>query len=158
MIDDPAYTLLVKKLVPQATLPKRAHDTDAGFDLFVVEDVVIPPGEVVKAKTGVAIQLPEGYWGLIKERSSVALRDHVMTLAGVVDNGYRGEIILALFNTDQAMWVRYPAGDKVAQIIPIPMVKTPEGLYYGGHSIMVKEVSELDESTRGHGGFGSTGS
>jgi|SRR5208283_3015718 len=136
----------VKKLHPDAKLPTRTHDGDAGYDLHILDDVTIPPGEIVKAKTGIAIELPDGYWGFIKERSSTALKGLVVTVAGVVDNGYRGEIILGLFNTSED-WAHYEAGSKVAQIIPISL--------YDGDII---EVNKLGDSSRGHGGFGSTGS
>ena len=144
--------ILVKKLHPDAKLPTRAHPVidgtgDAGFDVYILEEVIIPPGDIVKARTGIAIQIPPGWWGRVKERSNVALKDMVETKAGVIDNGYRGELILGLHNMSQKMWAKYEAGAKVAQLIPIP-------LYMHGDII---EVDELDESTRGCGGFGSTG-
>lgn len=138
-------TLKVKKLVPHAIIPTKAHEDDAGFDLYLAEEVIIPPHSVARGSTGVAIELPYGLWAFIKERGSTALKANVMTLAGIVDGGYRGEIILALFNIGDSP-VHFHAGDRVAQYIPTVLV-LPD----------IKEVSELSDSTRGHGGFGSTG-
>ena len=138
-------TLKVMKLHPDAKIPTKAHSSDAGFDLSIIEEVILEPGETKRVKTGIAIELPIGYWAFIKERGHIALIDKVITVAGVVDEGYRGEIILGLHNIGH-LWVHYHAGDRVAQLIP---VESFQG--------QLEVVQELADSSRGHGALGSSG-
>ena len=139
--------LQVKKLAPEAQLPTRAHDTDAGFDLYSPIGVNISVGATVTIPTKLAISLPENTVGLIYPRSSLGTR-HGIVLAntvGVIDSGYRGEIMLVVTNHgDRPYTIR--SGDRVAQMIVTP--------YYAPDVI---EVADLDASDRGTGGFGSTG-
>ncbi len=127
-----------------ARVPRAAHPGDLGCDLFSAEDVVIPAGGQRKVRTGAALQFPDGWGGIIKDRSSLASK-RVYSSGGVIDAGYRGEVIVILRNgseTDYAI----KKDDKIAQIIP---VKAQEW--------QVVEVDELTDTPRAEGGFGSTG-
>ena len=140
--------LPVKKLSPEAQLPTRAHDTDAGFDLYSPIGVNISVGATVTIPTKLAISLPENTVGLIYPRSSLGTR-HGIVLAntvGVIDSGYRGEIMLVVTNHGDRPYTIH-SGDRVAQLIVTP--------YYAPD---VVEVDALPDSDRGAGGFGSTGS
>jgi len=118
---------------------------DLGYDLFAAEDDTIFPDETRLISTGIAIQLPEGYGGFIKDRSSVSTKSSVFTVAGVIDNGYIGEIKVAMHNAGEDSWY-CKTGDKIAQLVLIPTVN------FG-----VQEVTELiAPDQRGTGGFGST--
>jgi dUTP pyrophosphatase len=136
----------VMKLVSTAKLPEKAHAGDLGYDLFSLYDEIIYPDETVLVRTGIAIQFPEGYGAFIKDRSSVATKQKMFTVAGVIDNGYVGEIRVALHNAANDA-IRIKAGDKIAQFVLIPTV-----------NFAVEEVSEVvSADARGTGGFGSTG-
>lgn len=136
----------VMKMVSTAKLPEKAHAGDLGYDLFSLNDQVIYTDETVLVGTGIAIQFPEGYGAFIKDRSSVATKQKLFTVAGVIDNGYVGEIRVALHNASNDA-VRIKAGDKVAQLVLIPTV-----------NFQVEEVNEVvSADARGTGGFGSTG-
>lgn len=139
--------LQVKKLAPEAQLPTRAHDTDAGFDLYSPIGVNISVGATVTIPTKLAISLPENTVGLIYPRSSLGTR-HGIVLAntvGVIDSGYRGEIMLVVTNHGDRPYTIH-TGDRVAQLIVTP--------HYAPDVI---EVADLEASDRGTGGFGSTG-
>lgn len=136
----------VKRLSEKAVLPKKAHAGDLGYDLFSAEQVLIFPGRTAIIPTNIAIQFPEGYGGLIRDRSSVATQRSLITVAGVIDNGYTGEIKIALHNlTDSVQQVF--VGEKIAQLILLPTV-----------NFTVEEVTELESlDGRNDKGFGSTG-
>ncbi len=138
--------LQVKLLSKNATLPQKAHSGDLGYDLYAGESAAIFPGETKVVKTGIAIQFPAGYGGVIKDRSSVATKKGLFTVAGVIDNGYIGEICIALYNGTDSL-IHVAPGEKIAQLVLIPTVNF--------------EVEEVDEvvsaDQRGDGGFGSTG-
>jgi dUTP pyrophosphatase len=140
--------LAVRRLSPLARLPSRAHDGDAGFDLFALHDGTIPAGERASVDTGIAIELPERHAGLVLPRSGLAARHGIalVNAPGLVDTGYRGEVRVLLLNTDPRADFRYAAGDRIAQLVVV-RVETPD----------VVEVAELAETSRGKGGFGSTG-
>ena len=136
----------VKKLHQLAELPKKAHAGDLGYDLFTVDHTTIYPTQTVVVKTGIAIQFPEGYGGLLRDRSSVATKRNLFVVAGVIDNGYIGEILIALHNSTDG-YERIMVGEKIAQLILIPTV-----------NFKIEEVDELvSADERGTGGFGSTG-
>ena len=136
----------VKRLAESAILPQKAHAGDLGYDLFSNEGTAVFPGETKVVKTGIAIQFPEGYGGVIKDRSSVATKKGLFTVAGVIDNGYIGEICIALHNGTDSL-VHVAPGEKIAQLVLIPTV-----------NFNVTEVDELvSADQRGVGGFGSTG-
>lgn len=138
--------LKIKKLLDTATLPQKAHVGDLGYDLYCSEAMEIWPGETRAISTGIAIEFPEGYGGFIRDRSSVATKLHLFTVAGVIDNGYVGEIRIALHNAG-TIPRSIAVGDKIAQLVLIPTV-----------NFKVEEVDELvSADQRGTGGFGSTG-
>jgi dUTP pyrophosphatase len=140
--------LPVAKLKEEAQLPSRAHEGDAGLDLYACESAHIGPGERWSVGTGVGVQIPEGHAGLVLPRSGLA-RDHGIALVnapGLIDSGYRGELRVLLLNTDPAETFRVEPGDRIAQLVLTP-IATPEPT----------EVPNLTESMRGEGGFGSSG-
>ena len=130
-----------------AQLPRHAKPGDAGLDLTSMSDEVIPPHGTVMIGTGVRVEIPDGYVGLCFPRSGLASKRGV-TLAncvGVIDSGYRGEIMAPLHNmTDEAQEVKF--GERVFQLVIMPFV-----------TCECVEVDELSDSDRGTGGFGSTG-
>lgn len=135
----------VKKVHPEAKIPTYAHEGDAGFDLFAIEDVIIPVGARVLVGTGIAMEIPLGYVGLIWDKSGLSMNHGLKNLGGVIDAGYRGEIKAGVVNlSDEAYTIH--AGNKVAQML-IQKVERAE----------IQEVDDLSDTTRGKGGFGSTG-
>ena len=140
--------LRVIKLKENAVIPTRAHPGDAGLDLYSTELAHLGPGERWSVGTGIALEIPEGHAGLVLPRSGLA-REHGIALVnapGLIDAGYRGEVRVLLLNTDPAETVRIEAGARIAQLVVTPVaIAAPV------------EVSELSDSARGEGGFGSTG-
>jgi dUTP pyrophosphatase len=132
------------RLVQDATLPTRAHPDDAGLDLYALEDVLLLGSEGKVARTGIALAVPQGHVGLIADRSSLAKRG-VKTAGGVIDAGYRGEILVCLWNLSGAE-IQLRRGERIAQLLICP-VATPA----------VLETHTLNETSRGVNGFGSTG-
>ena len=115
----------VKKLTDTATLPTKAHDTDLGYDLYCDGDTrLYPNGVVTKIPTGIAIELPFGYGALIRDRSSVATKQELIVVAGVIDGDYRGEVIVAM-NNPGVHSATFNHGDKIAQLILIPTTNFP---------------------------------
>lgn len=136
----------VMKMIQSAILPQKAHAGDLGYDLFSVQDEMVYPDETRLISTGIAIQFPEGYGAFIKDRSSVATKMKLFTVAGVIDNGYVGEIRVAVHNAGPDVQ-KIKAGDKIAQLVLIPTV-----------NFQIEEVNEVvSADARGTGGFGSTG-
>jgi dUTP pyrophosphatase len=138
--------LQVKKLHDNAQLPTRANIGDLGYDLYALEDTEIFPGHVTKVRTGIACNFPTGFGGLLRDRSSVATKRHIAVVAGVIDNGYTGEILVAFLNPSDTHHVDLKAGEKIAQM-----------LFYPVYSANVVEVKELNTTQRGENGFGSSG-
>lgn len=137
--------LPVLKLHPDAKLPTFAHETDAGMDLYALEDTVIRAGEHARVKTGIALGIPHGYVGLCWDKSGLAHKSGITVLAGVVDAGYTGEILVELHNVSNTDYT-FAQGDKITQML-IQKVEHPS----------IVEVAELTESQRGDRGFGSSG-
>jgi dUTP pyrophosphatase len=140
--------VLIKRLDPGVPLPARAQPGDAGADLVTAVDMELGPGQRAVVPTGVAIALPDGYAAFVHPRSGLAAR-HGVTIVnapGTVDAGYRGEIQVTLLNTDTAKSVSFRRGDRIAQLV-IQRVARP----------VFHEVDTLPGSSRGTGGFGSTG-
>ena len=132
------------KLDPWALMPRRAHDTDAGLDLYSPEDFVIKARGSYPVDTGVYVEIPEGYAGFIKSKSGLNFKYGIQS-EGVVDYGYTGPIMVKMYNhSDKDYTVR--AGDKITQLVILPIL-TPE----------LELVDDLDETERGAGGFGSSG-
>lgn len=137
--------LKIKKLNELAKLPTKGHPGDAGVDFYADHDVVFLAGKQARVATGVAIEIPEGHVGLIWDKSSVSFNMGLKVMGGVIDAGYRGEIIMNLLNvTDKD--VTLPKGNKVAQMI-IQKFEDCELL----------EINELSSTIRGEGREGSTG-
>lgn len=136
--------LKVKKLRPGAKIPIRAHDDDAGLDIYCCEEIIILPHTIVKVPTGIAYEIPEGYVGLVWDKSSIGSKG-IKTLGGVLDSGYRGELFIPLHNLNNEEYI-FEVGDKIAQMV-IQKVELWE----------VEESEELSETKRGNGSFGSTG-
>lgn len=135
----------IKKLVPEAVVPKKAHASDAGFDL-VATSVGFERGVWV-CHCGLAFEIPEGYVGLVFPRSSIAGKDMSLANAvGVIDSNYRGEVTCKFRLTGSPMFPRYEVGERFAQMIIMPY---PE--------VQFVESEELSETDRGEGGYGSTG-
>jgi len=134
----------VKRIHPQAKLPRYSHAGDAGLDLYSVVDETIAPGEIKTIPTGIKMTIPPGYVGLIWDKSGLSL-EGIHRLAGVVDAGYRGEVKVVLANLGRKKF-QIVAGMKIAQML----VQSVE-------NIKVVETDELDPTSRGEGGFGSTG-
>jgi dUTP pyrophosphatase len=140
--------LRVTRLREEATLPSRAHEGDAGLDLHACEAAHIGPGERWSVATGIAVEIPEGHAGLVLPRSGLA-REHGISLVnapGLIDAGYRGEVAVLLLNTDPAETFRIEPGDRIAQLVVLPVAIAD-----------VVESDALTESARGDGGFGSSG-
>ena len=138
----------IKRVDPDVPLPRRAHPSDAGADLTATQDLVLQPGERALVGTGIAIALPVGTVGLIHPRSGMAAK-HGLTIVnspGTIDADYRGEIKVCLLNTDQTTPIEITRGMRIAQLV----VQRVELVDF-------TEVDELDDTERGTGGHGSTG-
>lgn len=138
-------SLLVKKLVDHAVVPTRATEGAAGYDLTSVEKIVVPSLGRAAVPLGLSMQVPHGTYGRIAPRSGLAFKYGIDVLAGVIDEDYRGEVKVILYNTSERDYI-VNSGDRVAQLI-LEKIDTPD----------VATVVEFEESVRGSGGFGSTG-
>ena len=140
--------LRFSRLTDAATLPERAHDDDAGLDLYAAEAARLEPGERASVGTGLAVEIPDGHAGLVLPRSGLAARHGValVNAPGLIDSGYRGELRVLLLNTDRAEPFEVAPGDRIAQLLITP--------YAAAAPI---DVAELTATARGAGGFGSTG-
>ena len=134
-----------KRLDPRATLPARGSVLAAGLDICSIEDIVIEPRQRSLVPTGLAVAIPEGYYGRVAPRSGLATKNGLDVLAGVIDADYRGEIRCLLLNTGEAP-IHLPAQSKICQLI-IEKIITPAAIW----------ADEISETDRGSGGFGSTG-
>ncbi|MGH2892014.1 MAG: dUTP diphosphatase [Solirubrobacteraceae bacterium] len=141
--------LRIARLHERARLPTRAHDGDAGLDLYALQDALLAPGERAAVPTGIAVEIPPGQAGLVLPRSGLATRHgiSVVNAPGLIDSGYRGEVRVLLLNTDRTQPFQIAAGDRIAQLVLV-RVELPE----------LVEVDSLSDSVRGAGGFGSSGS
>lgn len=139
----------VRRLRDDAVLPTRAYEGDAGFDLVACEGVQLGPGERAVVPTGLAVEIPEGYAAFVQPRSGLAAR-HGITVVnspGLVDSGYRGEVLVVLRNTDSEESFTVEPGMRIAQLV---VLQVPE--------VELTEVDALAESERGARGHGSSGS
>lgn len=134
-----------KTFSPDAQVPYRKHDTDAGYDLSATHGGIIEAGQVaMPVRTGIGLELPDNIFALIRDRSSVAAKG-VITTAGVIDPGYRGEVVVLLTNMGREPFV-FEKGQRIAQVLLLPC-----------SNLVFKPVEDLADSSRGSGGFGSTG-
>ena len=139
----------IRRLDPGLPLPAAQHDGDAGLDLYAANDVTLDPrGGRALVPTGIAIAIPPGYAGFVQPRSGLALRHGVTVVntPGLVDAGYRDEIRVLLINHDPAESFKVSRGDRVAQLV----IQRFEPVEWD-------EVTDLDDTARGLGGWGSTG-
>ena len=132
------------KVAPSAYYPERAHETDAGLDLRSPIDWVISPHRKAVIDTGVHVAIPEGYVGLLTSKSGLMAK-HGLTSRGTIDSGYTGSIRVVPFNHSDEHFV-VCKGDKISQLVILPMLVPT-----------LEYVSDLDETERGEGGFGSSG-
>lgn len=137
--------LKVKKIHPEAKLPNYVHPHDAGMDLFALEEVKVKPGEIARIRSGVAMEIPEGYVGLCWDKSGLSMKNGIKVLAGVIDSGFRGELVMGVINLGKEEYV-FEKGHKVMQMLLQPV-----------EIVDIIETEELSETSRGEGGFGSTG-
>jgi dUTP pyrophosphatase len=142
---DDRQSLKFKRLVSNATLPTRGSHSAAGLDLYSIEAVCLSPNERSLVRTGLAVAIPDGYYGRIAPRSGLATKKGIDVLAGVIDADYRGEIHCLLYNAGNKV-VELPAQTKICQLI-IEKIITPTPEW----------ADDLTNTFRGGGGFGSTG-
>lgn len=143
------------KLDEGGILPTRAHETDAGLDLYTPVDVAVErckwtPSEGLTVgsaviDTGVHVEIPKGYTGFIKSKSGLAVKHGLTAAGGVIDSGYTGSVVVKLFNHTSTSY-EFKAGEKIAQLVLLPII-TPD----------LEVVDSLEDTERGDGGFGSTG-
>ena len=138
------FVLRVKRLKPRAKNPGKAYSGDMGFDLYADGHYEVPMYGNVKVGTSIAVELPPGYGAIIMDRSSLGLKG-LNIHGGVIDNGYRGEIFVNVWNHSQQL-ITVDCGDKIGQLILIPILDVP-----------VHVVAELAETDRGEKGYGSSG-
>ena len=134
-----------KLLVNEARKPKKAHQDDAAFDVFSAQAGTIAPKKWLEFRTGIAMQLPQGYYGKFASRSGLMFKHDIHAFHGTIDNGYRGEMVVRLFNYSDVPF-EVKIGDRVAQLVILPYLQA-DGI----------EVEELEGTERGSSGFGSTG-
>lgn len=135
----------IKRLTETAKMPCYAHEGDAGIDFFSDEEKVIKSKSTEMVSTGISMEIPKGYVGLVWDRSGLAVKNSLTCLAGVVDSGYRGEIKIVIHNLGDQNF-KIDKGMKIAQMLIQPVV-----------SAKIEESEELADSQRQHKGFGSTG-
>ena len=140
--------LKIKLLDPEGKLPRYQHEGDAGLDLPSRVDLTLQPGERGTVPTGIAVAIPPGYAGFVLPRSGLAARHGIALVnsPGLIDSGYRGEVAVVMINTDKHEAFHIKRGDRIAQLVLQQVIEAT-----------TFEVEELDETSRGSGGFGSTG-
>lgn len=137
--------LKIQKIEERTVAPSYAKAGDAGMDLYSAEDLILGAGERRAVRTGIKMEIPDGYVGLIWDRSGMAFNNGIKTMAGVVDSGYRGEVKVVLMNLSKEDF-EIKKGYKIAQMI-IQKFESPE----------IEITDSLSDSQRGDNGFGSTG-
>lgn len=135
----------IKKLHSDAKMPTHGHPGDAGMDFYAIEDVLFKAGKQARAGTGIAVEIPDGHVGMVWDKSGISFNLGLKVMGGVIDSGYRGEIIMNMLNTSDKD-VLLPKGHKIAQML----------IQKFEHCDIV-EVSELSGTVRGEGREGSTG-
>lgn len=140
--------VLFKKLTDKAVKPTYGTQFSAGADIYSVEEKTIGSGQTVVVKTGIAVQIPEGYVGLVYARSGLATKRGLAPAnkVGVIDSDYRGEVMVALYN-QSGVEQKIDQGERIAQMVIAPYL-----------TCEYEEAEELEDTARGTGGFGSTGS
>ncbi|MFH1248746.1 MAG: dUTP diphosphatase [archaeon] len=140
-------TVIIKtrKINEDAKIPSYAHKGDAGLDLFSVIDTQIKPMHRTAIQTGIEMEIPAGYVGLVWDKSGLSLKEGIKTMAGVIDSSYRGELKVVMINLSSRI-LHIKKGQKIAQILIQPIT-----------TVVVEEEKSLSETSRGKKGFGSTG-
>jgi len=148
--EQPVLKVPFRRLRPEAKVPDRAYAGDAGYDLAAAESVVLAPGERAVVRTGIAIAVPDGYAGLVLPRSGLAVRHGIslVNAPGLIDPGYRGELIVSLINHDREETFEVETGMRIAQLV---LVRAAEARFVS------VELLEEGADGRGEGGFGSSG-
>ncbi|MGI8540185.1 MAG: dUTP diphosphatase [Rubrobacteraceae bacterium] len=150
MKSESPFKVTFRKLHPKASAPSKAHKGDAGYDLRSIEEVELPPGGRALVKTGISIAIPDGWAGFVLPRSGLSMKHGVslVNTPGLIDSGYRGEIMVPLINHDRDEAFIVEVGRRIAQIVFVRV----------GDAVFIESES-LDESSdgRGEGGFGSSG-
>jgi dUTP pyrophosphatase len=138
--------IVFEKTHPKALLPKKSLEKDVGWDIFAVEDSVIPPKDSISIKSGLKVaHIDDGYWFKIESRSGLAFKHDIVSFQGIIDNNYRGELGLKLFNFSNKEYIIH-SGDRVAQLV----------IYYENIDFSI-EWGSVTPSNRGDKGFGSSG-
>lgn len=135
----------IQKIDQSAKLPEYAYDGDAGMDIFSLEGVLIPAGEKAILRTGIKFQIPKGFAGFVWDKSGLAAKHHLKTMAGVLDSNYRGELMIVLTNLGKSDYIA-SKGSKIAQLVIKPI-----------ENAEIEEGAIEDETIRGEKGFGSSG-
>lgn len=138
----------IVKLNPHARIPQSAYKGDAGYDLYATEELILQPFSRALIPTGIAIEIPEGYAGLVVPRSGLAIKQglSVVNAPGLIDSNYRGELKVIAINLDKDVPIHISVGDRIAQLVITPVA-----------SASFQEVDSLSTSEREEGGFGSSG-
>jgi len=146
-MDEEKTIIKIKKMHEKAVIPHYEHEGDAGLDLYSCEDMILYPGDRKLVPTGLQVEIPKGYEMQIRPKSGLALKKGITipNTPGTVDSGYRGEVGVILLNTSGEIF-EIKAGEKIAQAV---IAKVEQA--------MIEEASELSDTSRGGGGFGSTG-
>jgi dUTP diphosphatase len=144
-------TIPIDRLIASARIPERAYESDAGYDLFACEKVEIPPHGRARVRTGLRVEMPDGFFGMIVPRSGLAVQHGITVLnaPGIVDTGYHGEIRVVLYNADPNSAFRVQVGNRIAQLLIAPR-----------NDVAWNEIpwSQLSiDGERNDAGFGSTG-
>ena len=137
--------LKFKKLHPDAKIPSYAYTGDAGLDLYTSEDLIIKKGERKSVALGIAVEIPDGYVGILFDKSGLSHKYGLKSYGGIIDSGYRGEIHVGMMNLSDADY-EFKTGDKIIQILIMPVLQA-----------VVIECADLTDSDRGVGAFGSSG-
>lgn len=152
----------IVKLTENAILPSQAHSGDAGYDLYAVDRVVLKPMARAVVKTGISIRIPFGYYGRVAPRSGLSVKNGIDVMAGVIDHSYTGEIGVVLinlnFNINQILNPIAQTFGSDMDFIINPGMKIAQLIIEKCHDVNWIQVDKLDETKRGDGGFGSTGS
>lgn len=135
--------IIVEKINEKANILTKAYEGDVGYDLYCYEDLIIHPGDIVRIKTGIKVQLPKGTFGIIADRSSLGTNG-LKVMGGIIDNGYRGEIIVVLLNTSRVT-IYIKKNEKIAQLLVLDFKHYP-----------IKEGKVNNNTQRGAKGFGSS--
>jgi dUTP pyrophosphatase len=137
--------LKVKKIHPDAKIPRYVREGDAGLDIYSIEDYTLKPGERKTFRTGISYELEPGYVSLIWDKSGLASKHGIKTMGGVIEYTYRGELLIVLLNTSDKEY-HFEVGDKIAQMLIQPIT-----------TAIVEESDDFSESARGTNAFGSSG-